>query len=436
MKRMKALVPKENRRAVVLAAAVIAVALIAAIGFIIARNLQRGPVVDKHLTGGVWSTAGYEQISDVKSYDQKLLVFTDAETGKVGLMTTAGTVTEPAEHTAFSFCSDQWRSMRYTVDSPRSEYALLVDIESGIVTKKQYHGLKTPARVPCWDADQSVLVWVAEPAEPEEPVVARGELALSEGLYPVATARTGAARWGYIDAAQTLAIPTAFEKALDFSGDYAAVKKDGKWGYIDRSGVTVIPFEFDSVGSCAIADADTAFAFENGMAPVCKDGKFGIIDPEGETVIPFVFEAILPGDNGMFIAKRDGAWGTITVKKEALPATTAAPTEPAPEATAAPGNYLVKTAGSPLNLRAEANAEATILGKLPNGTAVTVMSSENGWAYVLYGSLKGWVKADYLEVAPAEPTAAETTAAETTAAETTAGDTTAAISTAESNTVS
>ncbi|MBR2732169.1 MAG: WG repeat-containing protein [Clostridia bacterium] len=417
MKQKKALIPEQSRRAVLIAASVIAVALIAAIGFIIARNRQRGPVVDKHLTGGVWSTAGYEQISDVKSYDQKLLVFTDAETGSVGLMTRGGTVTEPAEHTAFSFCSDQWRSIRYTVESPRSEYALLVDIENGVVTRKQYHGLKTPARVPCWDADQSALVWVAEPAEPEETVVARGELALTQGLYPVASARTATARWGYIDAAQTLAIPLTFEKALDFSGEYAAVKKDGKWGYIDRSGVTVIPFEFDSVGSCAIADSDTAFAFENGMAPVCKDGKFGIIDPEGETVIPFVFEAILPGENGAFIAKRDGAWGTITVKKEALPATSQAPSETAPEVTAAQGQHRVKTAGSPLNLRAEASAEAAILGKLPNGTAVTVLRSENGWAYVVYGSMKGWVKAEYLEEAPPETTAAETTTAtETTAA--------------------
>ncbi|MBR4727156.1 MAG: WG repeat-containing protein [Clostridia bacterium] len=417
MKRMKELVPRQSRRAVLIAGVVIAVALIAAVGFIVARNRQRGPVVDKHLTGGVWSTAGYEQISDVKSYDQKLLVFTDAKTGSVGLMTRAGTVTEPAEHTAFSFCSDQWRSLRYTVESPRSEYTLLVDIESGVVTKKQYHGLKTPARVPCWDADQAALVWVAEPAEVEETAVARGELELSEGLYPVATARTAAARWGYIDAAQTLAIPTTFEKALDFSGDYAAVKKDGKWGYIDRSGVTVIPFELDSVGSCAIADADTAFAFEDGMAPVCKDGKFGVIDPEGETVIPFVFEAILPGENGVFIAKRDGAWGTITVKEDARPATSAAPTQPVEEVTAAPGNHVVKTNGSPLNLRAEASADAAILGKLPNGTAVSVIRSENGWAYVRYGDLKGWVKADYLAEAPTEPATEEPTTELTTAAE-------------------
>lgn len=418
MKRIAQLLRGQNRRAALAVGAVIAAALIAAVGFIIVRNRQRGPVVDKNLTGGVWSTAGFEQISDVKSYDQRLLVFADAETGSVGLMTRSGTVTEPAEHTAFSICSDQWRSLRYTVESPRSDYTLLVDIDGGVVTKKQYHGLKTPARVPCWDADQQALVWVGDTAAAQadaaarEPAVKRGELALPAGLYPVATSRAAGALWGYIDETQALAIPPSFEKALDFSGDYAAVKKDGKWGYIDRSGVTVIPFEFDSVGSCAVADSDTAFAFADGMAPACKDGKFGVIDVEGETVIPFQFEAILPGEQGVFIAKRDGAWGTITVNKEALPATAAAPEETTPAVTAAPGSYVVKTAGSPLNLRAEANADALILGKIPNGSAVTVTADENGWANVDYGGRKGWVKSEYLVPAPAE----ETTAAATTAA--------------------
>ncbi|MEE1012389.1 MAG: hypothetical protein U0L11_10210, partial [Acutalibacteraceae bacterium] len=87
-----------------------------------------------------FSTEGFENIADVKSLNGVMAVFTDAESGKKGLMTFDGKVTEEAEHNKFFVCSDVWRNYRYIVESPRSEYLLLADVESGTVTSRQYHG--------------------------------------------------------------------------------------------------------------------------------------------------------------------------------------------------------------------------------------------------------------------------------------------------------
>ena len=43
-------------------------------------------------------------------------------------------------------------------------------------------------------------------------------------------------------------IDPQYEDAQNFSGDYAAVKKNGKWGYIDETGKVVIDFKYDWAG--------------------------------------------------------------------------------------------------------------------------------------------------------------------------------------------
>ena len=49
------------------------------------------------------------------------------------------------------------------------------------------------------------------------------------------------------------------------------------------------------------------------FAPVKKGDKYGVISTSGEAVVNFVFDAILQGENGRYIAKKDGVWGLITV---------------------------------------------------------------------------------------------------------------------------
>lgn len=375
---------------------VIITALLVAVGFIVAKKV----LADRQTaapSGYSFSQSGFEKVALVQALNEEMAVFTDSESGKKGLMTLSGKITEKAEHDDFWVCSDVWRSFRYIAKSPLSEYDLLVDAQTKTVTTRQYHGLTYPERTPCWSEVGRHLAWTDKSGYGGEIKVA--DLPLAPGLYPVSASLAENAKYGYINASLRLEIPLLFEKALDFSNGLAAAKKDGKWGYIDSSGITVIPFEFESVASADCMDMDTAFAFKNNLAPVKKDGKFGIINTKGETVVDFSFDSILQGENGVYIASKGGKWGLITVESKFVAIeTTASAVDPSSqgEPAFASGKYLVKTAGSVLNMRAAASADSNVIIKIPNGSQVTVTKSVPGWAYATYNSSKGWVSTDFL----------------------------------------
>lgn len=410
MKNIKFKKKKRIPKAAIAAACIIVTAVIVAVGFIIAKNLMNRDEKPEEPSGYSFSTEGFENIADVKSLNEVMAVFTDKESGKKGLMTFGGKITENAEHNSFSVCSDVWRNYRYIVESPRSEYLLLADAATGTVTSRQYHGLKEPELIPCWNETVKHLAWTDETGYAGE--VKSSEVSLAAGLYPVATSLKDGAKWGYISKSLKLEIATHYEAAQDFSQSLAAVKKDGKWGYINMGGVTVIPFEFES---CAVADAmakDCAFGFRNGLAPVCKGGKFGIINEKAETVVNFAFDVILQGENGVYIACQNGVWGLITVEKQHLEQSTtatAAANASSGEPAIARGKYTVKTSGSVLNMRSAADPNSSVVAKIPNGTVLTVTKAVTGWAYCKYNSFSGWVSSDFLVEAP-ETTAAPTSA--------------------------
>lgn len=400
-KKRKKAFPKQAIAAI----CVVVAAVLVAVGFIAVKNITGNREKPEEIKGCSWSTEGFENISDVKSCNEVMAIFTDAKSGKKGIMSFDGTVTENAEHNGFSVVSDAWRNYRYLVDSPRSEYTLLADAETKTVTTRQYHGLKEPEQIPCWSTVAKHLAWTDEKGYAGE--IKTNAFNLSKGFYPVATSLQSDAKWGYISEKLRLEIAAVYDNALDFSSGLAAVSKDGKWGYINQSGVTVIPFEFDSVANADLMGRDVAFSFRNGLAPASKGGKYGIINSKGETVIDFKFDIILQGENGRYIAKKDGKWGVITVDEKLLAAeTTTSATPTASGEVIKQGNYVVKTSGSVLNMRASASADSNILAKIPNGTVLTVSKSVAGWAYVIYNSTKGWVSADFL----VENTATSTTA--------------------------
>ncbi len=408
-KRRKKALPKQ----LVAAVCVIVCAIIVACGFLITKKIIDKKDDVKAPQGYSFKTEGFEKISSVKSLNEQMAIFTDAESGKKGIMTLGGKITENAEHNSFSVCSDVWRNYRYIVESPRSEYLLLADAATKTVTSRQYHGLTSPELVPCWSEAGNHLAWTDEKGYAGE--ITTSELPLEPGLYPVATSLKADAKYGYISRNLRLEIAAVYENAKDFSDKLAAVKKDGKWGYINASGVTVIPFEFDSCAAADCMNSDCAFGFRNGLAPVCKGGKFGIINSKGENIVDFAFDAILQGENGVYIASQGGKWGLITVETQHLEVeTTASNTanlnnEPA----IARGEYVVKTSGSVLNLRATADSNSAVVAKIPNGTRLTVTKAVAGWAYVKYNSFTGWVSADFLAAAPVTTAAASTTAAVT-----------------------
>lgn len=395
-----------SRPVIAVTCVIICAAAVAAI-FLIAKSVIGSGNADAP-QGYSFETKGFESVSSVVCLNETMAIFTDAESGKKGIMTLSGEITENAEHNKFSVCSDVWRNYRYIVESPRSEYLLLADAETKTVTSRQYHGLTEPEMIPCWSEVGKHLAWTDEQGYAGE--IERSDLSLDAGLYPVATSLEADAKYGYISHVLRLEIAALYENAMDFSEDMAAVKKDGKWGYISSSGVTAIPFEFDS---CASADGmarDCAFAFRNGLAPVCKGGKYGIINSKGETVVDFAFDAILQGENGKYIAMQGGAWGIITIDEELLKASVSTTTGIAnanSEPAIAKGNYIVQTSGSVLNLRAATDANSDVVAKIPNGTPLTVTKAVSGWAYVKYNSFYGWVSSDFL--APAPVTTAQTT---------------------------
>ena len=398
-----------------IAAIVVAVtAVVVAGGFLLAGGLLKKDDKPLEQDNYKFSTKGFENVADVSSLNGVMAVFTDAESGKKGLMTFDGEITENAEHNKFSVCSDVWRNYRYIVESPRSEYLLLADPTTGTVTSRQYHGLKTPEQIPCWSEAGKHLAWTDEEGYAGE--VKKSELKLSNGFYPVANSLEKGAKYGYVSQSLQLEIALVYDNAMDFSDGLAAVKKGGKWGYISKNGVTVIPFDFDSCASADTMGADCAFAFSGGLATVSKNGKFGIINKKAETVVDFSFDKILPGSNGTYIACKDGVWGILTLDKEYLasvmPTTTTAPStmgEPA----IAKGKYQIKTSGSVLNMRAEADPNSSVIAKIPNGTVITVTKSVTGWAYAKYNSFSGWVSSDFL-VEYNEPTTTQTTVAQNT----------------------
>ncbi len=398
---MKNIQFKRKRRVSRNMIAIICVAVCAVIvaGIFIGAKLLVKDTKPPKPEGYTFVTKDFENISSVSCLNETMAVFTDSATGKVGIMTLGGEITENAEHNKITVCSDSWRNYRYIVESPRSEYLLLADAETKAVTTRQYHGLQTPEMIPCWSEVGKHLAWTDAKGYAGE--VKTKEVSLEPGLYPVATSLGADAKYGYIGRALRLEIAAVYENARDFSEDMAAVKKDGKWGYINNLGVTVIPFEFDS---CTMADTmggDIAFGFRNSLAPVCKDGKFGIINSEGETVVDFTFDIILQGEDGKYIACSGGKWGIITIDKELYVPETTASTSPANnEPAVAQGYYMVKTSGSVLNMRAEADSNSEVVAKIPNGTILHVTKSVSGWSYAKYNSFSGWVSSAFLVEAP------------------------------------
>ena len=411
-RRRKPRIPK----ALIIALSVVVAAVIVAIAVLAITHFTKDKKAAENLGQCTWSTEGFANVSDAKMLDETMIIFTDSETGKKGIMALDGKITEEANHESFTVVSDVWRSKRYIAKSPSmSEYNLLVDAQTGTVTTRQYHGLTEPENTPYWEEKHNHLAWHDDKGYKGK--VKTGELSLGDGIYPISCPPSDGSKWGYINKNMQLEIVLSYDKAMDFSGDMAAVCKDGKWGYINLDGVTKIGFDYDPVTELDVMGENCAFSFRNGFAPVKKDGKYGIINTAGETVVSFAFDAILQGENGVYLAKKDGKWGLITINKEQLTAKAEETTQQNGEAAGIPvetGSYVVKTSGDPLNIRADANASATKLGQIPNGATVTVSKSVGGWAYIKYGNLQGWVSAKYIVKTTAAPTAAPTTTAATT----------------------
>jgi hypothetical protein len=145
------------------------------------------------------------------------------------------------------------------------------------------------------------------------------------------------ARWGYVDAAGSVAIEPRFQSAAGFSDGLAAVVLDDRYGYVDHAGDVAIPFRYHNAGPFSEGRArvqvdghwgfiDRAGAvviepryasasdFSSGLAAVQADGRYGFVGPDGTLVIPFEFDFARPFRHGLAYVRTGEREGYVDVE--------------------------------------------------------------------------------------------------------------------------
>ena len=380
MIKMKKLTKSDKRKMILVAGTALILVLFILLVSAIAKGVK-SKKEDKD-AGYSFSTSALKDIKNAECLNEEICVFTDSS-GKKGLMTLDGTVTEKAGNYEFKVVSDEWLSYKVIAKTPDSDYPLLVDTNTGTIGKKQYNKAENPEKVAYWNAEAAALCWYGADGYIDR--VSPADLKPDIKLMPVAASDEPGAKYGYVNSGLNVAIDFSYDRAGQFSEGLAAVSQSGKFGYINETGGIEIPFEYDSAG-------ENPYSFRNGLVPVTKNAKFGILDRRGREVVSFDFDKILQGKDGKYIANKGGKWGILTVNEEIFSAanTTSAPQTDSVE------NYRVSTSGSTLNLRAEPSVYAQKLTEIPNGTPIIVESIEGEWAKVKYGAYNGYVSANYI----------------------------------------
>ena len=215
-----------------------------------------------------------------------------------------------------------------------------------------------------------------------------------------------------IDTTQKLDGVSYDERDRYFEG-YAAARKDGKWGYVSQENdKKVIKYEYEAVNELQLgesASCDYCRPVSDGLIPVKKDGKMGIINLKNKEVVPFDYSNIMPGDNGVFIACKDGVWGVILVGDavssfeginiSVIEQDPSGSTDVAEDTTL--GKYKV-ISDDGANIRSDAGSEYDLVGELDYGDTVTgyaTKDAENGneWLCIKYNGEYAWVAMNMLE---------------------------------------
>lgn len=108
--------------------------------------------------------------------------------------------------------------------------------------------------------------------------------------------------WGYISYEGDTKIPYSFQKADNFSGDYARVlTQDGRYAYINRAGEIALYSPFDY-----------SFAPSEGLICGVSGGKYGYANLSGNIVIAPQFDMGFDFHEGYASVKFGEQWGYIT----------------------------------------------------------------------------------------------------------------------------
>lgn len=205
-------------------------------------------------------SATLNKYSDLKYFNEDTVIFAMKENGLSGLLDNKGNVLIEAEYKAFSACS-------YGAYGSKDGYHY--------AASKEGSGLN--------------------------------EYFIDMGTYKVTDEPHGGHGLSEEDP------PAGLENLESFNNGLAAAKKNGKWGYIDNSYKAVIPFEYEAAESGDYFRNEFCRQFDGKYVPVRKNEKMGIIDKDNNVIVPFEFTDIMHGENGVYIAKKDGKWGFISL---------------------------------------------------------------------------------------------------------------------------
>ena len=126
-----------------------------------------------------------------------------------------------------------------------------------------------------------------------------GDFSCGRALF-VKRDRHGVRRFGYLDKTGFWSIPPAYEAALPFSENRAAVRQGRNWGYIDTEGKMVIRPRYEK-----------AYPFSGGLAQVMIDGRWGYVDRHGKIAVEANLLRAGPFHEGLAAASRSGLFGYI-----------------------------------------------------------------------------------------------------------------------------
>lgn len=353
-----AFIKKIGIKKIAIAVAALVAVIIAAVGISKAVASSKEKKAQAAIPQYRWVAGGFEDCEELEYLNEYFCVFKSKTTGKYGLIDYNGTLLLQPNYDEFSSCGN---GRDY---SNRNSYHTIVKV--GSVN--------------------------------HEVTYLDGQVNVSEEVYkPLSIVIESLDSKNYV------------ERDRFFEGYAAAQNSKGQWGYISKeTDKKVIPFEYQAVNDFTdMQSNDYCRPVTGGLVAVKKDGKMGIINLDNEIIAPFVFDNIMPGKNGIFIAKKDGVWGVILTGSAMNSfagvniSVNAAAVVPSGVSSTPLGSYVVGEYGA--NVRADAGSEFDLVAELEEGEKVDAYAkkeSENGteWVCILVDGQYGWVSMSTLEV--------------------------------------
>lgn len=341
--------------------AIAAVALVAVIAAIFGISKAVSNAKEKKISSSVpsykWVAGGFEDCEELEYLNEYFCVFKSKATGKYGLIDYNASLLLQPNYDEFSNCGN---GRDY---SNRNSYHTIVKV--GSVN--------------------------------HEVTYSEGLVNVSEEVYkPMSIVIENHNSKNYV------------ERDRFFEGYAAAQNSKGQWGYISKeTDKKVIPFEYQAVNDFTdMQSNDYCRPVTGGLIAVKKDGKMGIIDLENNVVAPFEYENIMPGKNGIFIARKNGVWGVILTGTAMNSfagvnlSVNAAAVVPSGVSSTPIASYVVGEYGA--NVRSDAGSSFDLVAKLDEGDKVDAYARKdavNGaeWVCVLVEGQYGWVSMSTLE---------------------------------------